>query len=149
MAKTRKQITFDLDTKALQKYYPSDSWRNAYEVIKRHMKQNGFAWLQGSSYASEKPMSHVRVQNILNDLIKKNPWLNKCMRDCRESNIGKEHNLNFMFDKEALVATREETKAQKQQKVDSFDGYMAEINKMRQNDKRSEQISVSKEKFDR
>ncbi len=33
-----KKITFDLDTKALQTYYPKENWRNAYEDIKRHMK---------------------------------------------------------------------------------------------------------------
>ena len=43
MAETRKQIAFDLDTKALETYYPSESWNNAYEVIKRHMLKNGFS----------------------------------------------------------------------------------------------------------
>ncbi len=38
MARSKKQITFDLDTKALQTYYPKANWRNAYEDIKRHMK---------------------------------------------------------------------------------------------------------------
>ncbi len=112
MAKTRKQITFDLDTNAMRQYYPSDSWNNGYEVIKRHMKQNGFVWLQGSVYASEKPMSHVLVQKIINELIKNNPWLNKCMRDCRETNIGKEHDLNYMFNKDTKVLMREDANAQ-------------------------------------
>lgn len=120
MAKARKQITFDLDTDAMKKYYPVDSWNNGYDVIKRHMKNNGFLWLQGSTYASEKPMSHVRVQGILDELIRNNPWLNKCMRDCRESNIGKEHNLNYMFDKEAEVKMREEIKAEKEASADPF-----------------------------
>ncbi len=35
---SRKQVTFDLDIKALQTYYPKANWRNAYEDIKRHMK---------------------------------------------------------------------------------------------------------------
>jgi len=34
MAAGRKQVTFDLDTKSLKKYYPSDNWNNAYEKIK-------------------------------------------------------------------------------------------------------------------
>lgn len=42
MANSRKQITFDLDTKILEKYYPTKSWQNAYEVIKKHMINNGF-----------------------------------------------------------------------------------------------------------
>lgn len=139
MARTRKQITFDLDTDAMKKYYPSDSWNNGYEVIKRHMKKNDFIWLQGSTYASEKPMSHVRVQGIINELIKDNPWLNKCMRDCRESNIGKEHNLNYMFDKDAEVLTREElNKQKKQEQQGSLSDYRAEIEKMRQSSGKSD-----------
>ena len=39
---TRKQIAFDLDTKALEEYYPLDSWRNAYKVIKDHMEKTVF-----------------------------------------------------------------------------------------------------------
>ncbi|MCD7771079.1 MAG: hypothetical protein LUH23_03190 [Oscillospiraceae bacterium] len=36
--------------------------------------------------------------------------LNICMRDCRETNIGREHDKNHIFDKTAEVKTREELK---------------------------------------
>lgn len=81
MESSRKQIAFDLDTKALEKYYPSKSWNNAYEVIKNHMLKNDFKWLQGSVYISEKPMEPAAVTLILTLLVKQNPWLNLCMRD--------------------------------------------------------------------
>lgn len=113
MAATRKQIAFDLDTSALKVYYPSESWNNAYDVIRRHMENNGFNWLQGSVYVSEKSMSSYRVAKILADLIAKNPWLNVCMRDCRETNIGKQHDKNHLFVKTTKVLTREELKAEK------------------------------------
>lgn len=116
MSKTKKQITFDLDTNALKIYYPSESWNNAYEVIRNHMTANGFRWLQGSVYVSDKTMPSYQVARVLDELITKNPWLNVCMRDCRETNIGKEHNKNHMFDKAAEVPTREELKAKKQEK---------------------------------
>lgn len=103
MAETRKQITFDLDTKALEKYYPGESWNNAYDIIKRHMINNGFRWLQGSVYISEQTMTTGKVTRILRSLVKKNPWLNLCMRDCRETNVGKEHSKNHIFDKDAVV----------------------------------------------
>ena len=45
MDNSKKQIAFDLDTKALEKYYPTKSWNNAYEVIKKHMTNNGFECL--------------------------------------------------------------------------------------------------------
>lgn len=80
MANTRKQIAFDLDTKALEMYYPGKSWNNAYEVIKKHMINNGFEWLQGSVYVSIKPVSSAKM-----------------------TNIGKEHSKNHVFDKNAKV----------------------------------------------
>lgn len=107
MAGTRKQIAFDLDTKALEIYYPSESWNNAYEVIKHHMLKNNFSWLQGSVYVSKESMTSTEVTNILDDLVMNNPWLNLCMRDCREANIGKEHSKNYIFDKNANILARE------------------------------------------
>lgn len=40
MAETRKQIAFDLDTKALETYYPSEHWRDCREanIGKEHSK---------------------------------------------------------------------------------------------------------------
>jgi virulence-associated protein VapD len=113
MAKTRKQITFDLDTNALKIYYPTESWNNAYDVVRRHMEKNGFHWIQGSVYVSDKEMSSYRVTKVLSELIAKHSWLNPCMRDCRETNIGKEHSKNHIFDKTAKVPTRAELQTEK------------------------------------
>lgn len=106
MAESRKQIAFDLDTRALQDYYPSEDWRNSYEIIKRHMMKNGFIWLQGSVYVSQNTMSTGKVTRILRKLVKANPWLNLCMRDCRETNIGKEHSKNHLFDRSVEIESR-------------------------------------------
>lgn len=133
MAAGRKQVAFDLDTDALKTYYPSESWNNAYDVIRRHMANHGFNWLQGSVYVSQKPITSAEVTNILDELVSKNPWLNVCMRDCRETNIGREHSKNHVFDKGAEVPTREEIKAKEQEtsKLGSMEDYMAEIAKER------------------
>ncbi len=99
----RKQISFDLDTKALSRYYPGDSWNNAYEIIKKHMIKNDFVWLQGSVYVSRSPVTSRKITIILDELVEDNPWLNLCMRDCRETNIGKEHSKNHVFNKDANI----------------------------------------------
>lgn len=57
------------------------------------------AWLQGSVYISNETMTSAAVTNILDELLIKNTWLGICMRDCRETNIGKEHSKNHVFDK--------------------------------------------------
>ena len=162
MSTYKKQISFDLDTNALKTYYPSESWNHAYDTIKRHMENNGFKWLQGSVYISDKPMSSVKVSKILEDLVTKNPWLNVCMRDCRESNIGREHSKNHLFDENAKVPTREELNAQKNQeqkqqdsKQMSMGDYMAEIAKAKEADKsqpsqqQQQKVKDKKEKTDR
>lgn len=147
---TRKQIAFDLDTNALKIYYPSDSWRNAYDVIKRHMIGNEFKWLQGSVYVSEKPMTSYRVARILEDLVTKNPWLSVCMRDCRETNIGKQHDKNYLFDKSANIPTREELKANRGHKAASMEDWKKQINDMKEkggsSPKRTEKTKGDKER---
>lgn len=87
MKTSRKQVVFDLDTEALQKYYPTKNWHNAYDVIKKHMLANDFLWLQASIYVSSKPMVSRKVTHILDELVEKNPWLNLCMRECKETSI--------------------------------------------------------------
>ena len=105
---SRKVIGFDLDTKALQKYYPGTSWRKSYEDIKKFMTSNNFEWKQGSIYVSQKPLKYYVVYNIVDSLIEKHPWLNACMRDCIMADIGKRHSLNTLFDKEGYLSEPKE-----------------------------------------
>lgn len=106
MPMSRKQVAFDLDTNALKLYYPTESWHGAYEVIKRHMTANGFLWQQGSVYVSKKALPRKAVANIVSELVDKCPWLNVCMRDCRQANIGEEHDVNYLFNKNARISMR-------------------------------------------
>jgi len=108
MVLTKKQIAFDLDTKALEKYYPKKNWRKAYEIIKKHMTKYKFEWQQGSVYTSKQPMKYTVAKNALSDLVKKNPWMNVCMRDCTTTNIGEEYSNNDLFDKSAPIPARVE-----------------------------------------
>ena len=61
---TRKQVSFDLDTKALEEYYPDKNWRKAYDVIKKYMILNGFIWQQGSSYISKDTISYTKTSKF-------------------------------------------------------------------------------------
>ncbi len=115
--KNYKQIAFDLDTKELEQYYPTDNWRNAYKDIKVFMKKNNFDWQQGSVYISKEKLTSVDITLLLESLIRQNPWLNKCMRDCRETNIGQTHNRNSLFNENIDIPTREELKSQEKQSV--------------------------------
>lgn len=40
----RKQLTFDIDTKTLEIYYPKANWRHGYDDIRGFLKREGFEW---------------------------------------------------------------------------------------------------------
>lgn len=122
MAYRRKQIAFDLLTESLKAYYPRLHWESAYDDIRKHMEVNGFIWQQGSVYVSEKPMSAAQVIKIIEALIEKCPWINYCMRDCRMTNIGKEHSLNKFFESASVIPvikrmSREKCNPEKKHKI--------------------------------
>lgn len=106
MSKRKQYLSFDLDTNELKKYYPTDNWRNAYEDVKKHMQKNEFEWLQGSGYISKNQITASEINKIIQDLVQKHPWINKCMRDCRVANIDKYSNLTLLFDKTTDVPVR-------------------------------------------
>lgn len=106
----RKQIVFDLDTKALKEYYPGKHWRNAYNDISKYMRSMSFEWTEGSVYESRHGLTYKGVEQLLEDLIEKYPWLNVCMRDCRQTNIGKSHAMNHLFDKSIEIPRRDKVK---------------------------------------
>ncbi len=103
MALGRKQIAFDLDTKKLEKYYPSEHWKNAYRDIKTFMQKNSFDWQQGSVYVSTRAYNPQQINALMCKMVDVFPWLNVCMRDCAVTNVGRSHKLNFLFDKTANI----------------------------------------------
>lgn len=138
MATRRKQVAFDLDTKALVVYYPSDNWNGAYDVIKRHMQNNDFTWQQGSVYISNNPISSRDVTAMLDELVRGHPWLNVCMRDCRQTDIGKEYSQNNVFNSKAKIPTREELKNAEKPSARvngrmKMSDYMAQIEELKKN----------------
>lgn len=97
---TRKQYNFDLDTKALKEFYPGKNWRNAYNEIKRHFIKNGFSWSEGSILVSKEPITFAEANNIIASLVEKYPYLNKCMKDNKLTEVSeKYHDVNYFFDK--------------------------------------------------
>lgn len=145
MENSRKQISFDLDTKALQIYYPYKSWTNAYNVIKKYMVANDFTWLQGSVYISNKLITSTELSHILSELIEDNKWLNLCMRDCRETDIGREHSKNYLFDKTVNVPTREELEAKPEQSKSSLNDWKNQINELENSQKGSSDKATIKD----
>jgi virulence-associated protein VapD len=89
-----------MDTKALEKYYPKKSWRNAYDDVKNFLISKDFEHEQGSGYHSVKPMRRAKAMRVIREMIKKHPWLNQCVRICTISDVPVMFDISYMFEKE-------------------------------------------------
>ena len=95
---SRKQIDFDLDTKALKEYYDKDKdWHNAYYDIRAFLIENGFMWDQGSQYVSKNHMNTFEIEETLIRLGETFEWINLCLKDISVTNIGAQHSYNHLF----------------------------------------------------
>lgn len=93
----RKQITFDIDTNVAKKIL-GKSYNNLYTNIKNFMKSKDWEHIEGSVYMSNKPLSNTKVSYLLDELLKKYPYLTKCIRDMHQSDISNIHGLHDHFD---------------------------------------------------
>ena len=106
MGDVRQGIHFDMDTKALEKYYPKESWRMAYDDVRGFLEQRGFEHEQGSGYHSVKPMTQAEAVDVLEEMINEYPWLNKCVRICTVADVPITFDFSNLFDKSADIPER-------------------------------------------
>jgi virulence-associated protein VapD len=102
----RQGIHFDMDTKALEKYYPKPSWRKSYDDVCKFLEENGFEHEQGSGYHSILPMKRATAVRIIRKMIKKHSWLNKCMNVCTIADVPVTYDITHLFNKNADVPGR-------------------------------------------
>ena len=103
----RQGIHFDMDTKALEIYYPKAAWRAAYEDVKTFLIDNGFEHEQGSGYHSIRPMAQAKAVDILDNMLTTYPWLHKCVRICTVADVPATYDFSDIFDKDADVPARD------------------------------------------
>lgn len=93
MPSYKKAINFDLDTKQLEKYYPTPSYTHAYRDIRKYMEDNNFIHRQGSGYISNRKMADYEVKLLLRDFALKNDWFNESLLKIDVTNVGREYSL--------------------------------------------------------
>lgn len=76
-------ITFDMSISALKEHY-NEKYHSAYTEIKKSLKENGFYWIQGSTYASNGDLKNL-FEAI--ESLKKIDWFCKSVRDIRAFKI--------------------------------------------------------------
>lgn len=120
--KKLKSIAFDLDTKALQKYYTKGNWHNAYNDIRMFMEKNNFKHIQGSVYDSITKMTNYELEILLDNLCNKFDWFPKCVKDIRGNDqpiinnltpVVKAHTKTSVLEK-SIQKTLAKAKAKKQ-----------------------------------
>ena len=105
-ARVRKAINFDLDTKALKKFYPGKDYRAAYGEIKNFMENIGFEHRQWSGYISIKALDQKEIARNVKKIAQKFPWLSQCVNRFDVTNIGKTCD---MIDTIKATSTRQDT----------------------------------------
>lgn len=97
MAKTYKQIAFDIDTH-VAKNVAGKKYTQMYQQIKSFMEKNGFLHQQGSVYVSTCPYSYFEINELCVAFTKKYPYIAKTIRDITVANISKKRmSLNKLF----------------------------------------------------
>ena len=91
---SRKYLNFDLDTKALQEWYPDGDWHNAYMDIRRYLEEHGFEHRQGSGYISRKNLNLLQATVIVQRMAREYLWLQPCLKELDVTNVGKTVSLN-------------------------------------------------------
>lgn len=93
----RKQITFDLDTGILKEIHGEKNYTKAYSDIRSFMENNDFEHIEGSVYASQKPIEDLDVLGLIKDLKQEHEYLDKCVRNMHQADIGESHSLSDRF----------------------------------------------------
>ncbi len=75
-----KAINFDFRIRSLTKYYPGQSYRQAYKEVKKYLEQNGFEHRQWSGYISSEKLTAIEVADVVNDLFFLSPWIPLCAK---------------------------------------------------------------------
>lgn len=137
---TRKQITFDLSDKKLKIFYPKPKFslnpkyhNKAWGDIARFMKKNGFEHRQRSVYASLNPMTRAEVLVLVDSMVEKMPWLNKCLNAIDVTNIGRQHSLMQAVENSAirLETMEKEAERKSEEKGDTMANWKGKIEKER------------------
>ena len=87
-------IAFDLDTATLERTYPTSSWRNAYEDIRRILAVHHFDRQQGSvHFGDAEKVDPVRCVLAVQDLTRQCVWFATAVNDIRMLRIEENNDL--------------------------------------------------------
>ena len=91
-------IVFDLDTTALEQSYHNNSWRNAYNDIRRVLQTHRFNNIQGTVYLSERGVRQAHGTIALQEIAIRFEWFDLCVSNVQFYDLADEFNAQFIID---------------------------------------------------
>lgn len=97
-------ISFDLEQKAIDKYY-GKSRRNAYREVGKFFHENGFEHVEGSVYHSMKGQTNADFVKMIISMGEQLPWIKNCVKEMHRTIIPADEIVDM---KEILLATEKD-----------------------------------------
>ncbi len=101
-AKHLKALYFDLRVKDLKLYYSEVNPNGAYRKIHDFLLKHNFSHVQYSGYHSEYETTDLEIFDLVHEMRKQFPWLDKCLNHFEVTNIGANHDLMQLFSDKIL-----------------------------------------------
>lgn len=80
-----KAVFFDLNSKEMAKHFKNVPM--GYKRLEASFKRHGFNHRQGSGYISDKKFDNDDMIDIIENIVKENPWLKTCAKKFDVTNI--------------------------------------------------------------
>lgn len=93
-----KALYFDLSIGQLRKYFSEIDPNRAYKIIKRFLLERDFSHVQYSGYHSNYRTTDVVIFDLVMEMSKEMPWLEKCLNHFEVTNVGVNHDLMALFE---------------------------------------------------
>lgn len=97
-------ISFDLEQKAIDKYY-GKSRRNTYREVGKFFQKNGFEHVEGSVYHSMKGQTNADFVKMIISMGEQLPWIKNCVKEMHRTIIPADEIVDM---KEILLATEKD-----------------------------------------
>lgn len=163
---SRKQITFDLNQKALSKNYPRPKitinpnfYKKAYKDISQFMRKNGFEHRQYSVYTSKENLTTYDIATLMEKLAREMSWLYPCVNEIDVTDIGEQHSIKEILgeftQQKDISIIKEQNEINKEKVVEesskgkTMSSWMGDINKVKLNNPVGRESHNSRSQIDK
>lgn len=96
-AKHYKALYFDLNVKSRKQYYSQTNPNGGYGKIRDFLMARKFSHEQYSGYHSKYRTTDLEIFDLIREMSRELPWLEKCLNHFEVTNVGANHDLMRLF----------------------------------------------------